>query len=249
MKISTVINKFKTGKFWIMLFMIVIVIALLILSFNVFIRNEYKVIGNRSIYLGSNKASTMLDEMMQLEKLDIQDEDIAELHNTLTIDVFRNKQIVDFYGHQADIYYVFWEDRLVQVYFLIGNHSIQERENTCSDIHAKLQNEYEVKMAEDGAFQGYPKKFDNVLLEKEKDFHSWLWRSGLVQDRIEPNNVYTRVEYGKNYLPTDKELWHLITGEEYESLMDENTAVIEYCFWQYKGVLKREIESFEKADG
>ena len=86
-----------------MLFMIVIVIALLILSFNVFIRNEYKVIGNRSIYLGSNKASTMLDEMMQLEKLDIQDEDIAELHNTLTIDVFVNKQIVDFYGHQADI--------------------------------------------------------------------------------------------------------------------------------------------------
>ena len=241
------ISKLKTKEFWIKLYAVAFVIVLLISSFNIFIRNEYKIIGNRSIYLGSNMTSTMLNEMMLLEQVYIQDATIALLHNRFNIDVFKNKR-VNFYGHQADIYYVFWEDRLVQVYFLIDNASAQERENTCNDIHSKLQQEFDV-ITDEGTYKGYPKKFANVLLEREKDFHSWLWRSRWVDGRTERNNVYTSVEYGNDFLPTNKELWELITGKNYERLADENAVVIEYCFEIYKSVMASDIESLKKADG
>ncbi len=244
---SKSVNNNITKKFWIKLFTVVLVIVILIMSFNTFLRIQCRTIGGRDIFFDSIYDTVNFSEKASLVKIDITQIEKPRL-DILPVDVYKHQKKVEFYGYQADIYYVFWHNELTWVYFFINTGSNGEFISARNDINSKLQNEFDGAITDNGVFSGIPKKFSTLFDGQMNDLYSFLAPSPTNIKSLELRSAaFTGVECGKNYFPTNKEIWELLTEKPYKSLIDENTLVVEYDYWiesdNYLETLKSALDS------
>ncbi len=228
MHASGIIKKIVKSRIFFSILIAVLILMLLFAGISIYVVSECRVIGDRNIYMSLSKEETAQRESVDLVKVNIDDELVSS-----RIEVLAGAEKVDYYGYAAKAYYVFWQDELTWVYFLIQGHQEQEATDIFRNLSSKLEALHagEMQTDEQGKeyYQGfYPVKFLNRLHGRGNDIYSQIFELPLIKDMKELANQDIGVQCGINHFPAVKENWEMLTGREEPQLADDNTVVVEY---------------------
>ena len=211
----------KKMNMWLKILIVLLVYFLVVVTVSYCVmRFSCKSIADRGIFLQYSKQTVLNLEPAELEQVNIDE------YNLKRVEVFKSNETVNYYGYDATVCYVFWQDKLYLTYFFIENDSAQQLEATKNDIKEKLSQDYDISAKYNYHWQV---KDENVELGERKVALKELKTLGVREQIVEvSSDCRTYVGIGYNYFPVNKDLWAKLANKEYESLVGENTLVVEY---------------------